>query len=82
MGGMRSTRHFASWRSSADHLRIPQISSSMSRRSKAANLERAAELYAEGLTVREVAKELGISKSNAQRLRKQAIEQGLFEAVQ
>jgi putative DNA primase/helicase len=48
----------------------------------AANLERAAELYAEELTVREVAKELGISKSNAQRLRKQAIEQGLYEAVQ
>jgi putative DNA primase/helicase len=47
-----------------------------------ANLEQAAELYAEELTVREVAKKLRISKSSAQRLRKQAIEQGLFEAAE
>jgi hypothetical protein len=32
LNAMRSTHHFASSRSSADHLRIPQMNSSMSRR--------------------------------------------------
>ena len=42
-------------------------------------LARAADLFNDGLSVRDVATELGISKSAAQRLRRKAAEQGLLE---
>jgi putative DNA primase/helicase len=42
-------------------------------------LSNAAELFNEGLSVRDVATELGISKSAAQRLRKKAADQGLID---
>ena len=44
-------------------------------------LMRAAELFAEGLKVREVAATLRISKSDAGRLRTRAIEDGLLSAA-
>jgi hypothetical protein len=44
-------------------------------------LMRAAELFAEGLKVREVAATLRISKSEAGRLRSRAIEDGLLSAA-
>ena len=44
-------------------------------------LMRAAELFAEGLKVREVAATLRISKSDAGRLRIRAIEDGLLSAA-
>ena len=44
-------------------------------------LMRAAELFGEGMTVREVASTLRISKSEAGRLRIRAIEDGLLSAT-
>ena len=45
-------------------------------------LKRATELFAEGLTVREVAATLRISKSEAGRLRLRALDAGLLGSVE
>jgi hypothetical protein len=48
---------------------------------KPSNLEEAAALFRAGVTVRDVAAQLGVAKSSAGRLRVKALEDGLLDVV-